>query len=72
MGIVFSLAGFLITLYLTILKFFGNESISNRPLFLVGILLIIVGFQSFSLGLIAEMITKSSHRDDDVFIETTI
>jgi glycosyltransferase involved in cell wall biosynthesis len=72
MGIIFSLAGFLITLYLTILKFFGNESISNRPLFLVGILLIIVGFQSFSLGLIAEMITKSSHRDDDVFIETTL
>jgi glycosyltransferase involved in cell wall biosynthesis len=72
MGIIFSLAGFLITLYLTILKFFGNESISNRPLFLVGILLIIVGFQSFSLGLIAEMITKSSHRDDDVFIETIL
>ena len=72
LGVLFSMAGFLITLYLTILKFFGNESISNRPLFLVGILLIIVGFQSFSLGLIAEMITKSSHQDEDVFIETTI
>jgi glycosyltransferase involved in cell wall biosynthesis len=72
LGILFSLAGFLITLYLTLIKFFGNESISNRPLFLVGILLIIVGFQSFSLGLIAEMITKSSHQDEDVFIETTL
>jgi len=72
LGILFSFAGFAITLYLTILKFFGNESISNRPLFLVGILLIIVGFQSFSLGLIAEMITKSSHQDEDVFIETTL
>lgn len=71
LGILFSLAGFLITLYLTVLKFFENESISNRPLFLIGILLIIVGFQSFSLGLIAEMITKSSHQDEDVFIETT-
>ncbi|MFA5403826.1 MAG: glycosyltransferase [Ignavibacteria bacterium] len=72
LGILFSFLGFAITLYLTILKFFGNESISNRPLFLVGILLIIVGFQSFSLGLIAEMITKSSHQDEDVFIETTL
>jgi len=72
LGILFSMLGFGITLYLTILKFFGHESISNRPLFLVGILLIIVGFQSFSLGLIAEMITKSSHKDDDIFIETTL
>jgi glycosyltransferase involved in cell wall biosynthesis len=72
MGIIFSFAGFLITLYLTFLKFFGHESISNRPLFLVGILFIIVGFQSFSLGLIAEMITKSSHQDEDIFIETTL
>lgn len=72
LGIFFSFIGFAITLYLTILKFFGNESISNRPLFLVGILLIIVGFQSFSLGLIAEMITKSSHGDEDIFIETTL
>lgn len=72
LGILFSVTGFAITLYLTILKFFDNASISNRPLFLVGILLIIVGFQSFSLGLIAEMITKSSHKDEDVFIETTL
>jgi glycosyltransferase involved in cell wall biosynthesis len=72
LGIIFSFLGFAITLYLTILKFFGNESISNRPLFLVGILLIIVGFQSFSLGLIAEMITKSSHGDEDIFVETTL
>jgi glycosyltransferase involved in cell wall biosynthesis len=72
LGILSSFIGFVITLYLTILKFFGNESISNRPLFLVGTLFIIVGFQSFSLGLIAEMITKSSHKDEDVFIETML
>lgn len=71
-GIFFSLAGLLITLYLTIMKFFAGIPISNRPLFLVGILLIIVGFQSFSLGLIAEMITKSAPQDEDIFVETTI
>jgi glycosyltransferase involved in cell wall biosynthesis len=72
LGVLSFIAGFIITLYLTILKIFYDASISNRPLFLVGILFIIVGFQSFSLGLIAEMITKSSSHDEDVFIETTL
>lgn len=71
-GILSFIAGFIITLYLTILKIFYEATISNRPLFLIGILFMIVGFQSFSLGLIAEMITKSSAKDEDYFIETTL
>lgn len=68
-GVLSSVIGTFIILYLTLLKFLEGASISNRPLFLVGILFIIVGFQSFSLGLIAEMITKSSHHDEDIYIE---
>lgn len=68
-GVLSSIIGFFIILYLTLLKFLEGASISNRPLFLVGILFIIVGFQSFSLGLIAEMITRSSHQDEDIYIE---
>lgn len=68
-GVLSSVIGAFIILYLTLLKFLEGASISNRPLFLVGILFIIVGFQSFSLGLIAEMITKSSHHDEDIYIE---
>jgi glycosyltransferase involved in cell wall biosynthesis len=68
-GVLSSVIGFFIILYLTLLKFIEGASISNRPLFLVGILFIIVGFQSFSLGLIAEMITRSSHHDEDIYIE---
>ncbi|MGB9695903.1 MAG: glycosyltransferase family 2 protein [Ignavibacteria bacterium] len=71
-GILSSVIGFFIILYLTLLKFLERASISNRPLFLVGILFIIVGFQSFSLGLIAEMITRSSHQDEDIYIEKTL
>jgi glycosyltransferase involved in cell wall biosynthesis len=49
--------GFVISLYLTILWFQG-QGIGNRPLLFLGILLIIVGMQSFSIGLIGEMITS--------------
>jgi glycosyltransferase involved in cell wall biosynthesis len=49
--------GFLISIYLTILWFEGH-GIGNRPLLFLGILLIIVGMQSFSIGLIGEMITN--------------
>jgi glycosyltransferase involved in cell wall biosynthesis len=49
--------GFIISFYLSILWFMGH-GIGNRPLLFLGVLLIIVGMQSFSIGLIGEMITN--------------
>jgi glycosyltransferase involved in cell wall biosynthesis len=57
-GLFFFVFGFAIDLYLTILKLFYNEALGNRPLFFLGILLIIVGVQFISLGLLGEMISK--------------
>ncbi|MBS1551175.1 MAG: glycosyltransferase [Bacteroidetes bacterium] len=71
LGIITSFIGFIVTLYLTLLKFLENKPLSDRPLFLVGIFLIIVGVQFLSLGLIAEMITKSNIKDDDILVEQT-
>lgn len=71
-GIITSFFGFLISLYLIILKVIEGKPLSDRPLFLIGIFLIIVGVQFMSLGLIAEMITKSNYRDDDILIETIL
>lgn len=71
LGIITSLMGFVVTLYLALLKFIENKPLSDRPLFLVGIFLIIVGVQFLSLGLIAEMITKSNIKDDDILVEQT-
>jgi len=56
-GLISFFFGFLISAYLTILWFEGH-GIGNRPLLFLGILLIIVGMQSFSIGLIGEMITN--------------
>lgn len=71
-GIISFIAGFGILVYLTILKFFESIPISNRPLFMVGILFAIVGIQFISLGLIAEMITKTSLENDNIIIEKNL
>ena len=57
MGIVSLIIGTVINAYLTIGWFLGNP-IGNRPLFFLGILLIILGVQMFSIGLLGEMITR--------------
>jgi len=60
-GLSLSLIGLLILLYLTVIWFQG-QGIGHRPLLFLGVLLVIVGAQSFSLGLIGEMITSTRDR----------
>ena len=56
-GILSFLAGFFIGLYLVVLKYWKGMSLSDRPLLLLSILLIILGLQFISIGLLGEMIT---------------
>ena len=72
LGMLSGAAGFVIIAYLTIMKFVEGAYISNRPLFIAGVLLAIVGVQFFSLGLIAEMITKQNANQEDFLIEKTL
>ena len=53
--------GFAILLYLTIIKLAG-EAIGQRPLLILGVLLVVVGIQLLSLGLLSELIT--SHHEE--------
>ncbi len=71
-GVLSFLAGTGILLYLTILKFVEATPISGRPLFFVAILMAIVGVQFFSIGLIGEMITKTTVENDNVIIDKTL
>jgi len=57
-GILSFLVGGLIDATLSIEWMLGKTSLSNRPLFLVGFLLIIIGVQFISIGLLGEMITR--------------
>ncbi len=58
-------AGLLINAYLTVLWLTGYRPIGNRPLLMLGVLLLIIGVQFFSLGLLAELITKASPTSQD-------
>ena len=60
-GLLMGALGFVILLYLTVLKLWG-EGIGHRPLLTLGVLLVVVGIQLISLGLLSEMIT-SQHEE---------
>ena len=60
-GLLMGAVGFVILLYLTVLKLWG-EGIGQRPLLTLGVLLVVVGIQLISLGLLSEMIT-SQHEE---------
>lgn len=61
-GLLILFGGIVVSIYLTVNWFLGVP-IGNRPLFFLGILLIIVGIQFFSLGLLAELFVQQRHRD---------
>ncbi len=63
LGFVLGLLGTVILVYLTALKATG-EAIGQRPLLTLGVLLVVVGLQFFSLGLLSEMLT--SHHEERV------
>lgn len=60
-GILLLFAGFCSGIYLTILKFLYHQPLAGRPLLFLTILMIFLGFQVITLGLIAEMLTKIYH-----------
>ena len=60
-GLLMGAVGFVVLLYLTMLKLWG-EGIGTRPLLTLGVLLLVVGIQLVSLGLLSELIT-SQHEE---------
>lgn len=62
-GLVLATAGVAVCAYLTVLWFQG-EAIGHRPLLLLGVLMLILGIQFFSMGLIGEFLTFQHQRKD--------
>ena len=70
-GILFSVSGLIINLYLTYQWinyqiFPDGEFTVMRPLFFLGILLIVIGVQFFSIGFIGEIIVRKSSVESPV------
>ncbi|GHC06769.1 glycosyltransferase family 2 protein [Cerasicoccus arenae] len=64
-GLVLGGLGFLILCYLTAVKLFLGAGIGQRPLLLFGVLLMLLGVQLISVGLVGELIVRKlgGHRE---------
>ncbi|MGB2958025.1 MAG: glycosyltransferase family 2 protein [Bacteroidota bacterium] len=71
-GLLAVLAGTVINGWLVVQWYLGHTSLSNRPLFLGGILLVIVGIQFISIGLLGEMISKSQRPEEEYSVKDFI
>jgi glycosyltransferase involved in cell wall biosynthesis len=64
-GITSAGVGFLIGIYLTLQKFMYNSELGGRPLLLLAVLLIFIGFQFVTMGLLGEMLSRTYHESQD-------
>ena len=58
-GLVVGLLGGLILVYLGIDKFILGNDIGTRPIFLIGVVLVITSFQFITTGILAEMMSRT-------------
>lgn len=74
LGLLSAFIGFVVLAYLTVVKIFGGQAIGDRPLLMLGILLVILGVQLISIGLIAEIVlhrTANRREATDLIRERT-
>ena len=62
-GMLFTVAGAGMSGYLFFYRLFGFGAIAGRPLLLLGVLLLVIGLQMISIGLIGEMIIFTHARE---------
>ena len=71
-GLTSFMFGFLISLYVTLDKILLHKPVSNRPILFLGILLLILGVQLFSTGLLGEMLSTSSAKGSSFTVRKTL
>ena len=57
-GLISLILGMALGLYLSVVKIFFHHRIGNRPLLILAVLLIILGIQLLSLGILGEFLTR--------------
>ena len=71
-GMILFLLGLAMNGLLAYQRIFENKYLSNRPLLFLGVLLVIVGIQFISIGLLGEMITETQKRRDDYSVKNIL
>ena len=59
LGLLSTFLGVLLGVYLTFVKLFMHENIGSRPLLMLAVLLVVVGVQLITMGLLGEMIIRT-------------
>ncbi len=62
LGLFSAAIGFIMTLYLIIMRIFFSQSLSDRPLFILSIFMIFIGIQLITMGLLAEVLMRVHHK----------
>lgn len=70
MGLVSLGLGFVIGIYLTFMKLFYHIALSERPLLLLAILLVMIGVQFVTMGLLGELVVRTYHESQNKPIYT--
>ena len=65
LGISSFTIGFIVALYLSVLKIFFEVSLSARPLLLMSVVLIIFGIQLITMGLLSELIIRNYYESQN-------
>ena len=64
-GLLSTSLGVMIGLYVSIQKLFFDISLGGRPILLLAVLLVFIGLQFITSGLLAEMMTRTYHESQD-------
>lgn len=64
MGMFFFSLGLLINSYLLVIKLMGHD-IGSRPLLILGVLLILVGIQLFTIGIVADLLMRTYYESQN-------
>ena len=65
-GLLLTISGFIIELYLAFLKLGMGENIGDRPLLLLGFMLIVSGLLLIGIGIIAELLVRIYHESSSI------
>jgi glycosyltransferase involved in cell wall biosynthesis len=65
LGILSALGGIVAGLFLTYQKLVLGENIGGRPLLLLAVLLVVIGVQLITMGLLGEMVTRTYHESQN-------
>ncbi len=65
LGFASAALGILVGMYLSFIKIVLGESIGNRPLLLLAVLLVVIGVQLVTMGLLGEMITRTYYESQN-------